>query len=174
MYILLDNIRSAHNVGAILRTADALGNTTVVLSGYTPRLKDKYGLPNNKVLKVSLGAEDQLPILNYESAEAFLADFANLQNKQFAKSSNLSSLTKVNLLSLELHKSAINYTDYRFSKRQTLDNTVLVVGNEVTGVAGDLLELSDSILEIPMAGNKESLNVAISLAVVGFYLRDNL
>jgi tRNA G18 (ribose-2'-O)-methylase SpoU len=72
MFVWLHNIRSAHNVGTILRTADALGNVTVVLSGYTPRLLDKYGLSNKKLLKVSLGAEESVPVLEFDEKEDFL------------------------------------------------------------------------------------------------------
>ena len=178
MFVWLHNIRSAHNVGTILRTADALGNVTVVLSGYTPRLLDKYGLSNKKLLKVSLGAEESVPVLEFDEKEDFLnylasknkslntQDLDSLQDHDFYR---LSSLTGCEFVSLELTPNSIPYKEF---KTKNLQNTVLILGNEVSGVEDELLIISSKILEIPMSGNKESLNVAISFAVVAFYLRD--
>jgi len=179
MYIWLHNIRSAHNVGTILRTVDALGDSQVVLSGYTPKLEDKYGLPNNKLLKVSLGAEESVPVFEFDIIENFI-DFLitqstsenqllgldNLESKmQFCKSK-----LGYQFVSMELNDQSINYFDYT---PQNLEKLILIMGNEVTGVEQSLLDLSDQVLQIPMSGVKESLNVAVSLAIVSFYLRDN-
>lgn len=178
MFVWLHNIRSAHNVGTILRTADALGNVTVVLSGYTPRLLDKYGLSNKKLLKVSLGAEESVPVLEFDEKEDFLNylvsqnNSLNTQNNHVTKGYNfreLSSLTGCEFVSLELTSNSIPYKEF---KAKNLQNTVLILGNEVSGVEDELLNISSKVLEIPMSGNKESLNVAISFAVVAFYLRD--
>jgi len=180
MFVWLHNIRSAHNVGTILRTADALGNVTVVLSGYTPRLLDKYGLSNKKLLKVSLGAEESVPILEFDEKEDFLNYLASknkslntqdldvLHDHDFNK---LSSLTGYDFVSLELTSNSISYKEF---ETKNLQNTVLILGNEVSGVEDKLLNISSKVLEIPMSGNKESLNVAISFAVVAFYLRDQI
>ena len=180
MFVWLHNIRSAHNVGTILRTADALGNVTVVLSGYTPRLLDKYGLSNKKLLKVSLGAEESVPVLEFDEKEDFLSylvsenksvntqDLDSLEGHDFNR---LSSLTGCNFVSLELTSNSIPYSEFR---TKNLQNSVLILGNEVSGVEDELLNISDQVLEIPMSGNKESLNVAISFAVVAFYLRDQI
>ena len=180
MFVWLHNIRSAHNVGTILRTADALGDVTVVLSGYTPRLLDKYGLSNKKLLKVSLGAEDSVPVLEFDEKEDFM-NYLISQNKSLVTSKTdrlqdnsllkLSSLTGCEFVSLELGLNSIPYSEY---KTNNLQNTVLILGNEVSGVEDDLLGISGSVLEIPMSGNKESLNVAISFAIVSFYLRDQI
>ena len=178
MFVWLHNIRSAHNVGTILRTADALGNVTVVLSGYTPRLLDKYGLSNKKLLKVSLGAEESVPVLEFDEKEDYM-NYLISQNKSVMNSKTeklqdnsllkLSSLTCCDFVSLELTPNSIPYKEF---KAKNLQNTVLILGNEVSGVEDELLNISHQILEIPMSGNKESLNVAISFAVVAFYLRD--
>jgi 23S rRNA (guanosine2251-2'-O)-methyltransferase len=79
-------------------------------------------------------------------------------------------LTGFDFISLELTPNSIPYKEF---KTKNLQNTVLILGNEVSGVEDELLDISNKILEIPMSGNKESLNVAISFAVVAFYLRDN-
>ena len=180
MFVWLHNIRSAHNVGTILRTADALGNVTVVLSGYTSRLLDKYGLSNKKLLKVSLGAEECVPVLEFDEKEDFLnylvsknksLNTQNLDDLQDHDFDNLSSLTGCEFVSLELTQDSISYKEF---KTKNLQNTVLILGNEVSGVEDELLNISSKVLEIPMSGNKESLNVAISFAVVAFYLRDQM
>jgi len=75
------------------------------------------------------------------------------------------------IVSLELIRNSIPYKEF---KTKNLQNTVLILGNEVSGVEDELLNISSKILEIPMSGNKESLNVAISFAVVAFYLRDQI
>ncbi|HKL44104.1 MAG TPA: TrmH family RNA methyltransferase [Candidatus Absconditabacterales bacterium] len=146
--ILLENIRSAYNVGNIIRTADALG-WDVWLSGYTPHPSEQP-----KVVKTSLGAEETVGIKRFDSTKDAI-DFA--RNEKFM------------ILAGELDKKAVSLSDF-----QTLDSSLhsegqvkkmLVLGNEVDGVLDFTLKLVDNIVYIPMRGVKESLNVGQSAAI---------
>jgi 23S rRNA (guanosine2251-2'-O)-methyltransferase len=157
--LILDNVRSTHNVGAILRTADAIGVELVYACGYTPY----PGLPSDSrpphvqssntkaIAKTALGAENSVPILHYSATTDALAE---------ARSSGFK------IIVLEQSENSLNL--YRFKPTFPL---ALVVGNEVEGVAREVLELADAVVELPMDGRKESLNVAVSAAVALYQLR---
>ncbi len=146
--ILLENIRSAYNVGNIIRTADALW-WDVWLSGYTPHPSEQP-----KVVKTSLGAEETVGIKRFDSTKDAI-DFA--RNEKFM------------ILAWELDKKAVSLSDF-----QTLDSSLhsewqvkkmLVLWNEVDGVLDFTLKLVDNIVYIPMRWVKESLNVGQSAAI---------
>ncbi|HRX63702.1 MAG TPA: TrmH family RNA methyltransferase [Candidatus Absconditabacterales bacterium] len=143
--ILLENIRSAYNVGNIIRTADALG-WDVWLSGYTP-----HPVEQNKVKKTSLGAEDTVNLKRFDNSRQAI-DFA--RDEDFV------------ILAGELNDDAISIdlvqsSEFRVQKK----NTMLVLGNEVDGVLQSTLDMVDKILYIPMNGIKESMNVGQSAAI---------
>ena len=146
--ILLENIRSAYNVGNIIRTADALW-WDVWLSGYTPHPSEQP-----KVVKTSLGAEETVGIKRFDSTKDAI-DFA--RNEKFM------------ILAWELDKKAVSLSDF-----QTLDSSLhsewqvkkmLVLWNEVDGVLDYTLKLVDNVVYIPMSGVKESMNVGQSAAI---------
>ena len=145
--VLLDNLRSAHNVGSILRTADGAGFTKVYLSGITPTPKTK----GQKVTKVSLGAEDSVDWQHVWSTE-----------KQIKKL----QAEGVQIVALEYAKQAVSYREFEASEA----DICLVVGNEPDGIAEEILELCDAIIKIPMRGAKESLNVSNAFAVAAYEL----
>lgn len=148
VYILLHNIRSVYNVGAIFRTADAIGATKIYVTGYTPTPVDRFGAPRSDFAKSALGSENTVaweysktpgPILNRLKKE------------------------KVQIISVEQSMSSIDY------KKVKLDSKTLVVfGNEVAGISKAILDKSDVIAEIPMRGKKESLNVSVSAGIILF------
>ncbi len=150
--VLLHNIRSTHNVGSIFRTADALGILRIYLSGFTPAPTDRFGRTRQDVAKVSLGAEKTIP---WE----YIKNPKNLISKLKTK--------KYQIISIEQAK---NSTDYR--KIKIKKPVLFIVGNEVEGISKDLLKLSDEIVEIPMRGKKESLNVSVAFAVALFRILD--
>ena len=138
MIVVLDNLRSALNVGSIIRTCDALGVKKVYFCGLTPS-------PDNlKVKKTSLGAEK-----NIEAIISINAYETVLKLKQ----------SKALIVALEITDKAIPVT---FAENK---NFVLVLGNEVSGVSKDILEIADKVVFIPMWGIKESLNVGQSSAI---------
>ena len=139
--VILENIRSAYNVGNVIRTADALGRS-VWICGYTPS-----PLTHPKVKKTSLGAEESSEILEFNNtAEAII----------FAKEHN------IKVLAAELDEKAIPLNNYQKTDQQL----AVVFGNEIEGVLPKSLEMADAIIAIPMQGIKESLNIGQSAAII--------
>jgi 23S rRNA (guanosine2251-2'-O)-methyltransferase len=150
--VLLHNIRSAHNVGAIFRTADALGVSRVYLSGYTPCPLDRFGRPVKDIAKTALGAERTIP---WEHERTFGVPLRRAMREGFT------------VVGVEQDKRAIDYKRF-----QVPEKVVLVVGNEVVGLSPALRKHCTTLLEIPMRGTKESLNVAVAFGIVLFRLFD--
>ena len=148
--LILHNLRSSENVGSILRTADAVGLEKVYLSGITPAPVDRFGRPNARVLKASLGAEMSMPWEIREDTPSLIAEL---------KQSGLQ------ILALEQDGKSLDYRTVKLER-----DTALIVGNEVSGIEQDILSLADSIIEIPMRGKKESLNVSVACGVALFTL----
>ena len=150
IYLLLHNIRSVHNVGAMFRTAEASGVKKIYLSGYTPRPIDRFGRPRQDFHKSALGAENLVP---WEEVSAPLILIDNLKQKG------------VFITALEQSPKAIDYRTIKKEKER-----LIIVGNEVDGVERGLLEKADTIAEIPIIGKKESLNVTTALGIFLFSL----
>lgn len=154
--IILDNIRSTHNVGAIFRTADCAGIDKLVLCGITPAPTDRFGRPRPDIAKVALGAELLVP---YESAPDTLTALTQLASPTTW------------ICALEQSPKAVNLFD--FSPKmipETIDTIALVVGTEVTGLTSEYLQQCQTILEIPQVGQKESLNVSIAAGVALYHI----
>lgn len=154
MLAVFHEIRSLHNVGSMFRTADAAGLTKIYLSGITPGPVDAFGRPEIKFTKVSLGAENYLAWGKVSSTVALLA--------KLKKSGHV-------IVAVEQSPNSIPYHQVKFTKKQ-LAKVVLVVGHEVNGLSEEILQLADYILEIPMLGQKESLNVSVAFGIVSFHL----
>lgn len=145
--VVLDNVRSTFNVGAIFRTADGAGVKKIHLCGITPS-------PTNlKVHKTALGAENSMP---YELHKNTLDTLTTL--KEAGR----------RIWALEETESALNVQNISLS--QSSPATVLVVGNEIVGVDPDVLAICDLHLRIPMAGIKGSLNVAVAFGIAVYNL----
>jgi tRNA G18 (ribose-2'-O)-methylase SpoU len=157
MIVVLNNIRSLHNVGSIFRTADAVGAEKIFLCGYTPAPFDEFGLPRGPLVKTALGAERTVA---WEKAGATtrLLDRLRGEGKK--------------IYAIEQSKGSMQYQRLRLSKPQ-LENAVLVMGNEIKGVPPGILKRAHKVLEIPMFGKKESLNVAVAFGIVAYGLRMN-
>jgi len=138
--IILDNIRSALNVGAIFRTCDAANISKLHLCGITA-----YP-PHNKIPKTALGATKTVSWKHYQSTEKAVIKSKNLNYK---------------IISVELTPKSINFWDYNFEQPLSL-----IFGNEITGISKEILNLSDSIIKVPMFGSKKSLNVATTCGIV--------
>ncbi len=151
-YLILHNLRSAHNVGAIFRTAEAAQISRIVLSGYTPAPTDKYGRVNKEIKKTALGAENYL---NWEKVCSLGDYLRQLKNDKFS------------ILALEQSSESVDYRAVSIK-----GSTVMIVGNEKTGLDRRILNYCDLILEIPMKGKKESLNVATAVGIALFRLID--
>lgn len=153
MIAILHNIRSLHNVGSIFRTADAAGIEKLYLCGITPTPLDQFGKIRSQLAKVSLGAENTVPWEKFSSTSRLIDKLKKEGYKIFA---------------IEQSKKSIPY--YKGVPRSAQDRLALVFGNELRGVAPSVLKKCDKILEIPMRGNKESLNVAVAFGIVAYEL----
>lgn len=146
--VLLHNVRSAHNVGSIFRTADAAGVSRVYLCGYTPRPVDRFGRPHKEIAKTALGAER---FLHWEYAKEPHSFFAVLRGAGWR------------VVGVEQDARA---HDYRSFKQE--GPTLFVFGNEVRGLSRELRRQCDELIEIPMQGYKESLNVSVAAGIILF------
>ncbi|HEY4514757.1 MAG TPA: TrmH family RNA methyltransferase [Candidatus Paceibacterota bacterium] len=150
--LVLDNIRSVYNVGAIFRTAEAIGVEKIYLCGITPGPLDRFGRARKDFHKSALGAEENVSWERIESVKEMIQD---LRFKIYE------------WVALEQDERAMNYKDYKLVK-----DFALVLGQEVEGIGKDVLDLCDKIIEIPMRGRKESLNVSVAAGVALFSLLD--
>ncbi len=151
--VLLHNVRSAHNVGSIFRTADAAGVSRVFLSGYTPRPLDRFDRPQPEIAKTALGAEKQI---SWEYAKLPKVFLVRLRRDGWQ------------IVGVEQDDRSENYTLRRPNRR-----TVFIFGNEVHGLSKKLRDACDMLIEIPMKGKKESLNVAVAAGVVLIHAANN-
>lgn len=136
-YILLDSIRSCLNVWAIMRTCDWAWFDEIILTWFTPTP------PRREISKTAIGAENYV---NWEYYEDPLKIISKLKKDGFK------------IVVLEQNQSSIDFRDI-----QKIDSNIcIVLGNEITWVNKDIISVADILVEIPMLGQKQSLNVATS------------
>ncbi len=143
--VILDNLRSAYNVGSIFRTCECAGIEKLILCGITPCP------PHKGIEKTALGTTETLP---WEYELSVLSTIEKLRDKGYT------------IASLEITDQSVPITEI---KKENFP-LALIIGNEVYGVSDAVLSASDLILEIPLYGKKESLNVAVSTGVALFLL----
>jgi len=157
--LIAHNLRSCHNIGSLLRTADGLGVEKVCLTGYTPypATKNDVRLPHlaakltKQIHKTALGAEKSVQWQQYENVQdAF-----------------------VELCDAGYHIAAVEQSDnsIKLSAFVPPEKIALLIGREVEGVEPELLAVCDTILEIPMFGAKESFNVVQAAAMALYHCR---
>ena len=154
MVIILHNIRSIHNVGSIFRTADAAGVEKIYLCGITPTPFDRFGALLPQFAKVALGAEGSVA---WEYKKTTLGAIKELKEEGFK------------VYAVEQNKKSMPY--YKAKVKSDSAKVALVFGNEVRGLPPSVLNAANKILEIPMVGVKESLNVSVSAGIVLYGLR---
>ncbi len=158
LVVIAHNIRSTYNVGAILRSCDGFGVTTFYATGYTPypiipgdtRLPHVRDKLTRHIAKTALGAERTVPV---EHALDVLAVLKHYRDQGFT------------VAALEQSESSVMLPGYRAPKK-----LALILGEEVHGVAPELLALCDVTLEIPMRGRKESFNVSVAAGIAMYAL----
>lgn len=150
--IFLDNIRSALNVGSIFRTADGAGVSKIYLGGYTSAPNDRFGRVQEEIKKTSLGASETV---EWESVpeDAVRDTLGRLKEEGFS------------IVAVEQDPRAIPIYDFKVPEK-----VCYIFGNEIAGVRPELLDIADTIVRIPMHGQKESLNVAVTVGIVLFNL----
>jgi 23S rRNA (guanosine2251-2'-O)-methyltransferase len=159
--LIVHNVRSCHNVGSLLRSADAFSVNKIFLTGYTPypKLKNDNRLPHlanridKQIDKTALGAQNTT---DWDHVENIKAVIAGLKKDGFL------------VAALEQAKNSISLPDFETDK-----NIALIVGREVEGIETQILDICDVVLEIPMKGKKESLNVANAAAIAMYHLSYN-
>lgn len=140
--VVLENIRSAYNVGSVFRTADAFLLQGVYICGYTARP------PHKEIKKTALGSDEAVNWAHFANAAAAIEQLRADGYRVFA---------------VEQVESSIALQQFN---RQRDDKTALVFGNEVTGVEQSTILLCDGCIEIPQMGTKHSLNVSVAAGVV--------
>jgi len=158
MIAVLHNIRSLHNVGSIFRTSDAVGISKIFLCGYTPAPFDEFGLPVGPLVKTALGAEKYL---EWEKRGSTIKLLNELKKQGYR------------LYAIEQGKGSIRADRLKLSKKE-FDRAILVVGNEIKGLSPGVLRRCDKLLEIPMRGKKESLNVAVAFGIVAYSVSERI
>jgi tRNA G18 (ribose-2'-O)-methylase SpoU len=148
-YLILENTRSAYNVGAMFRTADGAGVDKIFLVGYTPTPIDRFGRVQSEIQKTSLGASENIPWEHFLEAKQLVA---YLQTTQCA------------IVPVEQTENSVSLQDFSVP-----ENVAYVMGNEVEGVSIEFCSAADTIVDIPMLGEKESLNVSVAAGIVLYH-----
>lgn len=142
LIIILDNIRSANNIGSVFRTADAFLIEKIYLCGITAKP------PHKDIHKTALGATDSM---DWEHAENTIDLVEKLKKDG------------INILSIEQAEESVSLENFETKKNTTY---AIIFGNEVKGVSQEVVSASDSVVEIPQFGTKHSLNISVSCGVV--------
>lgn len=140
--IILDDIRSLHNVGSVFRTSDAFLINEIILCGITA------SPPNKEIHKTALGATETV---NWQYHASIIEVIQQLREKNYK------------IFAVEQVENSIKLNDFKLNQQV---NYALIFGNEVKGVAQEAIDLCDGAIEIPQLGTKHSLNIAVSCGVV--------
>ena len=172
MIVILHNVRSLHNTGSIFRTADAAGVEKIYLTGITPKPVDRFGKPRPQFIKVSLGAEKTV---SWE----YVKSVTTLIKKLSAEGGSASDgkCEKYKIFAIEQSPKSVPYYRIKNQELRTKNKKqkiAMILGNEVKGLPPNVLKRADKILEIPMRGSKESLNIAVAFGIVVFHLMSHL
>lgn len=151
--IVLDRIRSAHNVGSIFRTCDGAGVSTIYLVDYTPLPIDRFGRVQPEITKTSLGASEAVAWKRVAAGEE-RSLIGQLKTDGYQ------------LVAVEQTGTSVDFR--QFTPHQKV---AFVFGNEVEGVSQEFLTSADATIELPMAGSKESLNVSVTVGATLFRYR---
>ncbi len=140
--VVLDDIRSLHNVGSVFRTCDAFRIKEIYLCGITGKP------PNKEIHKTALGATESVCWKYFNSSIEVIID---LKRKGYY------------IISIEQAVGSKHLSEFKTERNK---NYVLVFGNEVKGVKQEIIDLSDEVVEIPQYGTKHSLNISVSAGIV--------
>ncbi len=157
--VIIHNIRSTHNVGAIFRSCEGFGVSKIIISGYSPypklavddRLPHIYNKLTDQIHKSALGAEMMVPF-EYQ----VLPDFVELKKQGYS------------IVGLEQDDRSIMLPYFKAPTK-----LALVLGEEVKGITNDLRDVCDYLIEIPMQGQKESFNVSVAAGIALYQLAIN-
>ena len=148
--LIIHNVRSVENVGAMFRTADAAGINKIYLTGITPAPVDRFGRKRQDLHKSALGAEE---FVSWEYKKNISPLLDKLKREKFK------------IIAIEQDKNSKDYRKIKPGKRNAF-----IAGPEVTGIPKNILKKCDVIAEIPMHGKKESLNVSVATGIALFQI----
>lgn len=140
--VILDNLRSIHNVGSIFRTSDSFLIEKIIISGYTATPE------NSRMEKTALGSSDSV---DWEYSDDIIETIKKLQKKD------------VKIISIEQADESLKIEKFNPIKG---NKYAFIFGNEVDGVSDDIINVSDEVVEIPQVGTKHSLNVSVAAGIV--------
>jgi len=146
--LIIHDVRSVTNVGAMFRTADAAGIDKIYLTGYTPTPLDRFGKKRGDLAKSALGAEE---FVSWEYKKNLVILLNKLKQEKYL------------IIGIEQDKKSVDYKKVKLQSKN-----VFIVGAEVTGIPKNILKKCDIIAEIPMQGKKESLNVSVACGIALF------
>ena len=147
--LILHNVRSHYNVGAMFRTADGAGVARVFLAGITPSPIDRFGRPVPEIHKTALGAELEIP---WEVVSDIIPLIKKLQSEG------------VQVVAVEQSGTSVALSDFKVPP-----SVAYIMGSETEGLPAEILEAVDVMVEIPMLGKKESLNVSVAAGIVLYH-----
>ena len=139
--IVLDNVRSALNVGSVFRTSDAFLIENIILCGITAIP------PNKEIRKAALGASDSV---NWEFQENTIDAVTNLKNNDY------------HIIGIEQADNSSNLNDFNLPNKPI----AIIMGNEVKGVSQEVIDICNEVIEIPQFGTKHSLNISVATGIV--------
>ncbi|MBL1213254.1 MAG: RNA methyltransferase [Ignavibacteriae bacterium] len=148
VYVMLDSIRSSYNVGSIFRTSDGAMIEHLYLCGYTP------APPKKEVLKTALGSTESIKWSHEDDPVKTIEELKK---------------NGVKICALEQTSKTILHYDLNYKEHFPI---CLIVGNEITGVSQELIDLCDFSIELPQYGIKQSLNAAVAYGIAVFKLRE--
>ncbi|MEC9231815.1 MAG: TrmH family RNA methyltransferase [Bacteroidota bacterium] len=147
--VLLDNVRSLHNVGSVFRTCDAMAVEKLYLGGITAKP------PHREIQKTAIGATESVKWEYAEIAEAVVLKYKNLGYK---------------IIAVEQTDNSTYLTKYKWNDEKTM----IIFGNEVNGVQQNIIDMADLSIEIPQWGTKHSLNISVSAGIILWDLKSKL
>ena len=147
--VLLDNVRSLHNVGSVFRTCDAMAVEKLYLGGITAKP------PHREIQKTAIGATESVEWEHVENAESVVAKYKNLGYKIIAVEQTVHS------------KDLIKY-------QWNHEKTLIIFGNEVDGVEQNIIDTADLSIEIPQWGTKHSFNISVSVGIILWDLKSKM
>ena len=147
--VLLDNVRSLHNVGSVFRTCDAMAIEKLYLGGITAKP------PHREIQKTAIGATESVKWEHVQNAESVILKYKNLGYKVIAVEQTLNSTDLIN---------------YNWKN----EKTVIIFGNEVEGVQQSIIDIADLSIEIPQWGTKHSFNISVSAGIILWDLKSKL
>ena len=147
--VLLDNVRSLHNVGSIFRTCDAMAVEKLYLGGITAKP------PHREIQKTAIGATESVEWEHVENVESVVAKYKDLGYK---------------IIAVEQTIHSKNLEKYQWNHEKTL----IIFGNEVNGVQQNIIDTADLSIEIPQWGTKHSFNISVSVGIILWDLKSKL